>query len=123
MNTTRLLKLAAHLDILHATPRAEKPRLFDLSEWQNSCGTAACAGGEACYIPEFQAAGLRMTRSGGGAYRPTFNDQTGWEAMEAFFDIPMETAEYIFSPFSYMAGRATPEQVADRIRFVVQNGR
>ena len=88
------------------------------------CGSAACAIGVACLIPEFQALGFHLTRwSGGGgytsAYYPVFHNAGGWWAVERFFDLNNEEAQHLFHRSSYSQSN-DPVAVAARIRTFVK---
>lgn len=59
------------------------------------CGTTGCAVGWACAYPKFQEQGLHWTHCA-----PTFNEDEcyfgGWDAVCNFFDIHIDTADYLF---------------------------
>lgn len=134
MNIDRLMLLAHHLEALAAQPVKKRKRKFDMYAWWNSagsCGTSACAGGEATQIPALREAGLRLRLSGShGNYvlrfvdRATGGDKYGRDALAAVFGIPIGVVNHLFLPSSYRtAGRTprviSPQRVADRIRAVV----
>lgn len=136
MNTQRLQTLATFLRTVPADH-------FNLRSWRSAksgythvsdavlesleCGTTGCAVGWACSMPEFQAQGLAWGTDGisiagypvyaqvdsVGNYR-----HSGWEAVEAFFDIDYSLAEHLFSSSEY-ADNATSLQVADRIESTI----
>lgn len=109
MNTKRLLKLADHLETV---PRSK----FYLSVW--SCGTQACAIGHACSIPSFKRAGLKL-KLWFGILKPSFDNQTGFSAAMAFFDLTWPEIDRLFAA-SGPSDRTTPKQVAKRIREFVK---
>lgn len=132
----RLTTLAAHLDAVPADrfylgtwfanriPTDEELHhseyLPDSPDFQPyDCGTVGCAIGHACWIPEFQAAGLRTSESRGA---PEYQTPGGllyqhWEAVFAFFGLNEEQGLHLFSDSHYPdGGRTTPAQVAERIR-------
>lgn len=129
MNTDRLLKLADRLDTV-------PPDRFDLDAWfqsftEDECGTAACAVGWACTIPEFNAAGFRAEMSDDGyclcpQYIPadTGPVYTSWAAVREFFGLTQPEADRLFFAGSYpLDSDPTPAEVAARIRgFVRQEG-
>lgn len=116
MNTQALETLAAHLLTLGSDTA------FDLAMWKQvrSCGTTACAVGEACTLPYFANKGLTLRE---GIFRSQFPvlerrnmpTLTRWEAVEAVFEITREQAEFLFHASSYPE-RATPAMVAIRIK-------
>lgn len=69
------------------------------------CGTAACALGWGCAMPELQAQGLKveisLNYSGEIAVAPSFKGAVGFDAAEKFFDIDYRTASYLFDPYEY----------------------
>lgn len=110
MNKERLLKLADFLD----TVPEEKLKMGD---WESECGTAYCAFGWACQIPEFQEAGLELSGSNYRPY-PKFGRYEGYEASAYFFDILIRDALYLFDPMAY-DGEITLGDVTGRIRGLV----
>jgi hypothetical protein len=133
MNKERLLILA---DALEAwKPGDLGVEYFYLASWQQKygCGTAACAVGLACALPEFQALGLSMEReylaSGWESYMPRLlvgehGDYRAWDAVVMFFSLKVNgQGEYLFMDGSYDTDDGTTEkEVAARIRHVVENG-
>lgn len=116
MNKKRLLKLAEFLE--NEVPR----KRFDMGQWgghsgfhENKCGSAACALGWATTIPAFRRAGLIFSERG----IPTFEGEWGEDAGARFFNLPRGQATTLFMPGSYPNHRATPKQVAKRIRKLV----
>lgn len=131
MNKQRLLILA---DALRTRIPADK---FDLTVWRkqsdetdedgaleenasdeellNQCGTAGCAVGWACALPEFKEEGLSWCE---GSANPLFTvpktQYGGWEAVEAFFDIDYKQARSFFGSESHPRN-AKPEVVAAKI--------
>lgn len=153
LHAKRLLKLA---DRLESVPRKQ----FDMATYftetygpEPDCGTAACALGWACTMPEFKRLGLGLKldyesegeddkterhftvqlkpRTGGEKARcdAAFQDynrgpQTVYEderAGMALFGLTDKEASSLFHPWSYPnEGKATPKQVAKKIRSVVK---
>ena len=115
----RLLKLAAHLDVL-------PPEEFDMRVW--GCMAAACALGTAATIPSFRKLGLRLRREAPtdprdprGTGEVSFGDNTNTFAAMAFFRINYLTASELFWPSSYgtPGSKIQPRQVAAHIRYMV----
>lgn len=117
----RLRILAERLEKIEATPREKRVREFDMSYWIDTpydgggCKTAACALGEACFIPELKALGLRACHG-----TPWFRDRYGLIAAVLFFRIGEQHASWLFKRNSY-ANRTdvTPGEVAARIRQLI----
>jgi len=125
MFVRRLEKLADHLETVARQPKPE--RVFDLASWFGrdpyTCGTRACAVGEACFIPEFKKAGLRLTEDTPFIV-PTYKDSDNWDAVCAFFGIKLPTAIRLFNMYSYPdEARNDSERVAYRIRNTVKRYR
>ena len=117
----RLLFLA---EFLKTVPEEK----FDLEVWRFSkvsheatdellntnCGTAACAVGWACAIPEFQNLGLQYLDS-----RPQLFDGEDcwedWDAVEEFFELDRGNALYLFYHTAYPMYGVTVENVISRI--------
>jgi hypothetical protein len=142
----RLGTLARRLEKLHATPKKKRAREFDMRYWQVNirdqktlkvCGTAACAFGEATFIPSFKRDGLYMARTDAGVevrLSPpgTLREYCGYSAAAEFFGVHYDTAVRLFSPCRYPDSetdaaplryykKITPKMVADRIRNVIAN--
>jgi hypothetical protein len=79
---------------------------------QWTCGTAACAAGYLSLLPAFQEQGLRARNTGD----PAFDDETGFVALERFFDVTPAVAEDWFFSFAYLGLRPGPKDVAARMR-------
>lgn len=121
----RLLKL---VDILRQVPRKQ----FDMSVWctDDECGTVACAAGWACMDPDFRRAGLSFSkRNDSGPWRgfdraPSLTLKDGtvvndeWCALEQFFDLTNDEAEYLFMP--HLGKPNTPKAVATRMEKFVR---
>jgi hypothetical protein len=108
----RLLRLAEYHE------HQVSPEQFSLRNWQDPCGTVACAIGHACRIPEFAEAGLRLVPYGNAGYfMPAYGEWSDWYAVAEFFGIDHDDAEYLFGAWHYDEGVATrPDEVAARIR-------
>ena len=70
------------------------PEQYDHNHWE--CGTAKCAAGHACTIPEFRTLGLSMGAS------PQFNEHYGYWALAKFFELAYLDAYNIFSHDGYL---------------------
>jgi hypothetical protein len=131
MNKIRLLILAKFLDTV-------PEHKFDLNSWRTTsvgvslsfkngavsnkqlanmdCGTAGCAVGWACAIPEFQAQGLTWNEKGRS---PEFLDYWSWIAVEAFFELSASQSAQLFEAERYREGARGPKDVAGAIRNLV----
>jgi len=135
MRKQRLLRLADVLD--NFKEEAPEGTEFNLAYW--SCGTAACAFGTACKLPEFQKKGLSLVGSGvmyrerdGEWLTPQYTDpktgekSTNFFAAEEFFSLKnWYQSLWLFNSTAYPNGdRTRPATVAKRIReFVHTNGK
>lgn len=117
MNTERLLRLAEHLE----TVVAKVAGTFAMASWRdrNECGMTACAFGHACSIPEFRAAGLVMADVEDGGGQPFYRGHAGFTAAQAFFDLDLEQAYYLFADERYPGVVVGPLDVATHIRELV----
>lgn len=86
-----------------------------------TCHTSACALGEACMIPEFKRAGLKLddTPSCTTGLLPTFKGETGVGAGALFFGISVDQSSYLFMPSWYSIQNIKPRHVADRIQRIL----
>lgn len=101
---------------------------FDMRVWYRrsgdsppegwDCGTAACALGHACFIPEFVAEGLHLEKRGGNFY-PTFGDSAGVLAASFFFGVTWEQAYDLFNPEDLDS--ITRDQVRARIQELAES--
>ena len=83
---------------------------FNIRKWY--CGTAACAAGIACMLPEFQKEGLRL--SADGCFNdefPIFREFMYVEAMQHVLDITFKQTRYLFDPMAY-SGKVLPIDIA-----------
>lgn len=134
MRKDRLLKLA---DFLETVPR----RSFEIRWWQKrpatkpegthqgECGFAGCAVGWAAHAKLFR--GLRLAQHGDGGTdaTPIYDGDEGMPAVARLFDLPTvgdyfkvcPDASCLFEAESYDGHRATPLQVARRIRKFVKD--
>lgn len=98
-----------------------------------SCGTAACAMGWACMIPEFQKEGLQLVCPESEYPRnkfqgtPIYNDgknvHSEFGACVEFFDITWKQAYYLFDPSEYdpkIQDTVRPRHVISRIDDVLE---
>lgn len=133
--------LAQHLEKIEALPSAKRRREFDMNDWltkrvstvqqKTVCGTAACALGEACFIPLLKHAGLKLSSPHRTpAVRKTFSlyrtpmivrgkgrGHYGGAAAMQLFGISASTADFLFMPDG--SSNDTPGKVAARIRRVI----
>ena len=123
MNVERLKELTKLLSTIPETN-------FDLDAWSGGenligveqqnlieCGTVCCAVGWACSHPPFIEQGLHW-----GKYDyPKYQDSIAWDAVEAFFEIPLEIAEYLFLTDSYNIANIKPQDVIERINDIIED--
>jgi hypothetical protein len=134
MIKVRLLLLAERLEKIEALPKPERKRTFDLGTWvrTDSCGTAACAVGEATFIQRFRDLGLRFGKRVCG---PTYKGSNDWDAVQRFFGIDYDQAMQLFTSRgcyqitgqeqpsnSTVREVITPGVVARKIRGFVETG-
>jgi hypothetical protein len=123
MNAThlhRLYRLARHL-MTRVTPKN-----FDMSYWY--CGTAGCAVGHACMMPEFQRVGLKTIKipaeniSRPSVQMPKYRGVAGWPSVREFFGLNPADSTELFSHDSYNGEvhTITPKRVAKRINGFVR---
>lgn len=94
---------------------------FDIMDWRrasprHSCGTAFCAGGIACMMPELQEEGLFLLNN-----IPQFKYKESYFALAGFFELSFPKTQYIFSPSQYDGPRPniTVQMVIDRLEEVL----
>ena len=123
MNKERLLRLAR--DILPNVPEEN----FKMITWK--CGTSACAVGWAASDPQFNEEGFELDKHCEGPlaifmFTPWYEGIGGWSAVENFFGIDFDHAQYLFSDEAYSIvdsnERITKEQVIQRIEEFVAGG-
>lgn len=97
------------------------------------CGTTACAVGWACLDPKMQSEGLSYTLQSGYfddiVIIPTFDGETGWDAVESFFGLTCSLCEQLFLEDSYSETYdedadnyvISTEDVMKRIAIVIEN--
>lgn len=90
----------------------EKVNKFDIEIWK--CGTAACALGSACMLPEFNKAGLKLD----GAALPAYKGYSESVAGAEFFGLDYDEACLLFMPWNYK-DNPTPKTVAKRVREIL----
>lgn len=83
------------------------------------CGMAACAFGHAATIPAFKRAGLKLRASFSGVFKPYYAGLSEFNAAAAFFDIPQDAANTLFTPIRD-GNEETPAQWAKRCREFVK---
>lgn len=130
MNKKRLLKLAAFLETVPA-------RKFYLHVWvksmpkqaegetEGSCGFAGCAMGWAVHAKLFRGLSFGESVEGDDDVNspPMYNGEAGLSASSSLFGIANSESFYLFIDESYPNHKATPKQVAKRIRaFVASEG-
>jgi hypothetical protein len=112
----RLKILRDHLVKISNKP--QRGRKFDLIEWRSTCGTSACAIGEACYIPALRARGLKFNRH---EWHPQYLCLLGLSAVDEFFGLTPRETRYLFMPLSYPVNDwHSPLAVADRITAMLE---
>lgn len=147
LQVRRLLKLASYLEKLpelYKKPVSRRKKLpgFDMStfgqpigrgnedlfspeflgEAAPECGTVACAGGHATYIPEFRKLGLHMTKAGRIGIRGHKGMLSSFEALALFFGMTDNQSELLFVEQQkpgvryYDTDRLDPVAVAQRLR-------
>jgi len=97
MHVARLTRLVEVLKDVAADPK--KAREFDLEYWRREttdCGTHLCAVGWGMIDPVLNEEGLLMKYGD-----PWYAGRGGWAAVEAFFDISWDAAQYLFSSAAY----------------------
>lgn len=126
MNVERLKEL---VNLLKTIPEAN----FNLAAWVGiggsetlidveqqrliDCGTVCCAVGWACSHPPFIEQGLHWD----SLDYPAYQDSNAWDAVEAFFEIPIEVAEYLFLEGTYRICNIMPQDVIDRINDIIED--
>lgn len=106
----RLQRLAAFLDTL---PEG----MLTFTRWY--AHGHGCAVGLAAHDDIWmQAQGLRLEQGAQSRMSyPAYEGLTDWPAVAAFFDIPLETAQALFSVHGYADNlRPSPHEIAARIR-------
>lgn len=109
--TDRLIRLQTLLVADASNPNGVS---FDLSGWAwryvwgdeqpvaVDCGTHACAVGLACISGLFAEDGLAYDLSHSGSIVPTYAGWRGWPAVEYFFGLNEDDAQWLFSPEHYV---------------------
>lgn len=113
-------RLEALRDLLRDPDRlAALVQRFDMGlfvDFEDDCGTAACALGTACLYPPFRALGLTVDARGYPEYRPPAGGVVyGVAAGRDFFGLSAGDADRLFYVSSYYRAGVTPADVADRI--------
>lgn len=102
----------------------------EFSELAGKCGTSACAVGWACTHKEFNKQGLIYEIDEDNHGFPVYRDDTGWDAVERFFDLNINVAELLFDESWYEDKfyndatnelKITTQDVANRIQIVIDN--
>lgn len=118
MNRVRLERLVQQLANVPADA-------FDMRRWTDSgaeCGFAGCAVGWATQDPISASEGLHLAMGFLKGLQPVFGDETGWSAVEAFYELDEADAMSLFNPSYYAQGyRPTTAQVAAKIRAFMHN--
>ncbi|HUV95129.1 MAG TPA: hypothetical protein VMX14_09915 [Anaerolineae bacterium] len=90
---------------------------------ERTCGTSACALGEACVIPAFRKLGLTLIPSPHDAlsFTPVYKRKRGLDAGRAFFGLTEHQATYIFMPDEYTesTSKIHPMDVVEHIEAVL----
>lgn len=122
----RLLKLAT---ILETVPKER----FNLRFWEGlptedgmrkvypECGFSGCAIGWAAQDKEFKRAGFKLEASRWDQKYsiPVFKGERAFSAVEKFFGISQDSAEYLFTSSQYGDKDVSPKAVSRRIRWFV----
>lgn len=106
-------------------PLGNRDPAVDLKNELHTCGTTACAVGFATLDKRFRAQGLRMHVASGCSFPCYVGTEgrggfTGWLAVQKFFDLEYEMADYLFHSDHYSEGKDGPADVAARIRQVLK---
>ena len=129
MNRERLLRLAEKLDtvpssmfdlstVVHCDYQEHGQDVYNIFKNEKHCGAAACAMGWCPVVfPEI----LKYTRTGSIEWIDPDKYYRGYDMTACeLFDIPMDIANYLFSPGEYDDSEMhSPQIVAQRIREVV----
>lgn len=90
----------------------------------HECGSVACAGGHACFIPSFRRAGLRMRRGAPSLWEGDSSSRTGADVLGDFFSLSPECVGNFFYPDKYPRGiNTTAKEVARRIENFIKKTR
>jgi len=137
MYTDKLTRLADFIDNYVAN-RENWEDYFNLESfadggWKDKeCGTTACAVGWGTI--EFKNEGLHLFEDGlqGEEYQIGYDMSTkfglvyrrvtGWNAVNIFFDLNHDEAEYLFASWKYAEQPTSPKTVVNRIREFVKTG-
>jgi hypothetical protein len=99
---------------------------FDIADWFEepeetlNCGTAACAVGWMARDPWMQEQGLAIVDA-----EPVYLGHTrsvGFYAVAAFFDIPHNLAQYVFTRYAYTYHKPTANDIADKMQALIYPG-
>lgn len=130
MRKDRLLKLAEVLDQVPnenfrmewwlTDLRGRKPSFKNLERPNGentpvTCGTAACALGWACFIPEFKEAGLKFTGERDYQPRPSFEGYQWEKAGREFFDLTQGQAFDLFMNGFEMTAKEKAAQIREMV--------
>lgn len=80
--------------------------IFDLTWWYDNddkCGTTACAIGWCCQDPWFQRQGFALGSDQGmpKLFFPKYHGLEEWEAVQKFFDLDGDEADFLFRAEAY----------------------
>jgi hypothetical protein len=122
-------KLCKHFDLatwaITSTGIRTRSGLPDVPDPMHQCGTTACAIGFCGLDGWFNSMGFTLNKKEGIPEYKARNmfEQTGWTAVEHFFDLSAFQAEYLFSSGYYSRQHdVTPAVVANRIRDFIDAG-
>lgn len=102
----------------------------EFSELSGKCGTSACAVGWGCTHKPFNDQGLYYEIDGDNNGFPVYGDDTGWDAVQRFFDLDYRISEILFDEGWYFDKhfdeyanelKITTQDVAKRIQIVIDN--
>jgi hypothetical protein len=137
MNKERLSKLADFVEANAVDNKFSMRSFFSrdahkAEDLRNKCGTTACLAGWGCIIPEFNREGYSavlydVTHPEYGIV-PTYNGKMMFDALENFFDLNAEQAQYLFGEYDDR-GETLPrdkdgvELAVSRIRNFIATGK
>jgi hypothetical protein len=109
MHKERLLKLADFVEANAVDNKFNMRSFFSrdahkAEDLRTKCGTTACLAGWGCIIPEFNQAGYKAELHNPlhpeFGIVPTYNGKEMFGALEDFFDLNEEQAQYLFGEYS-----------------------
>ena len=107
---TGLQRLAVLADWLETIP----PERIEMGAWK--CGTSACAVGWGCASPALAEEGLRFATRWGSVESPSYDGRSDWDAVEAFFDLTFDEADFLFFDYDDPSKSAVVARIREFIR-------